>query len=112
MATLRFVVHAREQVERFVSASDLDRLAQRACDAAERSPDWQPGKEFLFLIDEEPYTIEGLAPSVLTVSHRGTDYEVFYFDGPMADTITDDPSCGKWPGCPDEPGAPPDGGGM
>ena len=91
MATLPIVVHARERVEQFVLPADLDRLAERACEAAERSPGWAPGVEFLFLIDEEPYSIEGLEPSVLTVLHRGTDFEVFYFDAAMAETITDPP---------------------
>jgi hypothetical protein len=100
MGRVRFVDHARGQVEQFVPAADLDRLAERACEAAERSPGWRPGVEFLFLIDEEPYTIEGLEPSALTVCHRGAEYEVFYYDGPMAETITDHPS---WGNCLDRP---------
>jgi hypothetical protein len=95
-------------VERFVPATDLDRLAQRACEAAERSPGWQPGGDFLFLIDEEPYTIPGLEPSVLTVCHRGTEYEGFYYDGPIAETITAHPSWGDWLGGPAAPGAAPE----
>ena len=90
-----FVVHAREQVEQFVPAADLDRLAEQACEAAERSPGWQPGSEFTFFIEEEPYKLPGIEASALTVCHRGTEYEVFYYDGPMAETITANPSWGR-----------------
>jgi hypothetical protein len=41
------VIHAREQVERFVNGAELDRLAQYACGAADQSPGWRPGAEFI-----------------------------------------------------------------
>jgi hypothetical protein len=99
-----FIVHAREQVRQFVPEADLDRLTEQACEAAERSPGWQPGGEFVFWIEEEPYSIPGIELSSLTVCHRGTDYEVFYYDGQMAETITANPSWGARLGDTTEPG--------
>jgi hypothetical protein len=112
MHKARFVVHAREQVEQFVTAADLDRLAKQACEAAERSPGWQPGAEFIFWIEEDAYRIPSVELSALTVCHRGAGYEVFYYDGQMAETITAHPSWGERLGGPTEPGAAADGGGM
>jgi hypothetical protein len=43
-----FVIHAREQVEQFVNGAEPDRLARQACEAAEPSPGWRPGAEFIF----------------------------------------------------------------
>jgi hypothetical protein len=82
-----FAIHARERVAELVSEKDLDRLAQKAC-AAEAFPDWQPGEEFIFEIEDEAYVHPGVERSALIVRHKGTSYEVFYYDGPMAETIT------------------------
>jgi hypothetical protein len=78
----------------FLPGAELDRLAKQACEAAERSPGWQPGTEFLFWIEDEAYKIPGVELSALTVCHRGANYEVFYYDGQMAETITARPSWG------------------
>jgi hypothetical protein len=105
MHKLRFVIHAREQVERLVPAVELVRLAEQACEAAEQSLGWRLGEEFILFIEEEPYKFPGIEASALTVCHRGTDYEVFYYDGPMAESITVHPSWGRYLGGPAEPGA-------
>jgi hypothetical protein len=106
MHKCRFVVHAREQVEKLAcSAGDLDRLAEQACDAAERSPGWQAGEEFIFIIEEESYRIPGIEESALIVCHRGTDYEVYWYHGPMAETITPNPSWGEYLGGSADPDA-------
>jgi hypothetical protein len=100
-----FIVHAREQVEQFVPGAELDRLAGQACEAAERSPGWQPGAEFIFWIEDEAYKTPGVELSALTVCHRGADYELFYYDGPMAETVTARPSWGDRLGGTSVPGA-------
>jgi hypothetical protein len=94
MSKTPFVVHAREQVELLLPGAELDRLAKQACEAAERSPGWQLGAEFLYWIEDEAYKILDVELSALTVCHRGTNYEVFYYDGQMAETITARPSWG------------------
>ena len=68
---------------------DLDRLAQAACAAAAASPGWQAGAEFVFEIEDERYVIPGVERSAFVVHHNGASYEVFYYDGQMAETITD-----------------------
>jgi hypothetical protein len=88
MAMLNYSIHARERVTDFVAAGDLDRLAQLACAAAEQAPDWRPGDEFVFEIEEQQYIHPGIELSALIVCHRGATYEVFYYDGPMAEIIT------------------------
>jgi hypothetical protein len=81
-------IHARERVTEFITDRDLDRLAQLACAAAEASPGWQAGEEFVFPIKEEPYSRPGIASSAFIVCHQGTAYEIFYYDGLLAETIT------------------------
>jgi hypothetical protein len=81
-------IHARERVRELVPERDLDRLAQLACAAAEVSQGWQPGAEFVFEIEEEGYVDPGMELSAFIVCHKGAVYEVFYYDGPMAETIT------------------------
>lgn len=88
VAKLNYSIHARERVVEFVLEEDLDRLAQQACDAAQNSPGWSPGQEYIFEIQEENYAHEGIEPSSLIVCHKGASYEVFYYDGVMAETIT------------------------
>lgn len=88
MARLKYSIHARERVTEFVPDRDLDRLAQQACDVAEKSNGWSEGGEFLFEIVEENYVFDGIELSLLIVCHRGASYEVFYYDGGMAETIT------------------------
>jgi hypothetical protein len=95
MHRLRFAVHARVQAEQLVPPADLDRLAGQACEAAERSPGWGPGAEFTWAVAEEPYSVPGIEVSALTVCHRGDGYEVFWYDGRMAETITAHPSWGE-----------------
>jgi hypothetical protein len=87
-----YTVRARERVLGFLPAAELDRLARLACAAAERSDGWTPGAEFVFELGEEPYFIPGIENSALVVVHRGADYEVLYYDGPLAETIGDHPS--------------------
>jgi hypothetical protein len=94
MDGIRFAVHAREQVEQLVDPADLDRLAYQACRAAERSAGWGPGAEFTWEVEEEPYTVCGIEASALTVCHRGNEYEVFWYDGRMAETVSANPSWG------------------
>ena len=86
------VIHAREQAERLVEPADLDRFALLARAAAEESPGWRAGEEFIFEVAEEPYTVPGIEPSVLIVCHRGADYEVYFYHGPLAETISAHPS--------------------
>ena len=88
VAKFKYSIHAREKVTEFVPDRDLDRLVQLACDAAENSKGWSQGGEFIFEIEEEDYVIDGIELSALIVSHKGNSYEVFYYDGAMAETIT------------------------
>jgi hypothetical protein len=88
VANLTYSIHARERVTEFVPDSDLDRLAQMACTAAENSQDWRPGEEFIFYIEEADYVYPETELSALIVCHKGASYEVFYYDGRMAETIT------------------------
>ena len=88
----RYAVHARGRVLDFLTAAELDRLALLACAAAERSDGWAAGEEFIFELEEEPYFIPGIENSALVVAHRGADYEVSYYHGPLAETISDHPS--------------------
>jgi hypothetical protein len=83
-----YTIHARTRVLEFVVERDLDRLAQQACTAAEQSPSWCPGEEFIFEIEDEAYVIPGVELSAFIVCHKGESYEVFYYDGQMAETIT------------------------
>ncbi len=87
MAKLECLIHARHRVTEFISENELDRLAQQACDAAEKSPGWQPGEEFIFEIEDEEHRVAEVEMSALIVCHKGTGYEVFYYDGMMAETI-------------------------
>jgi hypothetical protein len=87
-----YTVHARVRVLNFLPGTELDRLAGLACAAASRSDGWAAGAEFIYELEEEPYVIPGIENSALVVVHRGADCEVFYYDGPMAETITATPS--------------------
>jgi hypothetical protein len=98
-----YSIHARERVIELVPEKDLDRFAQMACVAAEASPGWKPGEEFIFEIEEEGYVHPGMELSSLTVCHKGDHYEVYYYDGPMAETVS--AHC-SW----DRPGSLPPGG--
>jgi hypothetical protein len=88
MSRPKYTIHARERVREFIDETDLDRLAQAACEAAEKSDDWHPGEEFIFYIEEEDYVYPGVELSAFTVRHLGRSYEVLYYDGMMAETIT------------------------
>jgi hypothetical protein len=85
---MNYTIHARARVLEFVPENDLDRLAQQACAASEESPGWRPGEEFIFEIQEENYVYPGMELSALIVRHKGESYEVYYYDGPMAETIS------------------------
>jgi hypothetical protein len=85
---MNYTIHARARVLEFVPENDLDRLAQQACAAAEKTPGWRPGKEFIFDIEEENYVYPGMESSALIVRHKGESYEVCYYHGPMAETIS------------------------
>ncbi len=91
MSEPRYTVHARWRVLEHLPAAELDRLALLACAAAERSAGWAAGEQFIFELEEEPYFIEGIENSALVVEHRGTNYEVSYYRGPMAETIGEHP---------------------
>jgi hypothetical protein len=84
-----YTIHARARVLEFVAERDLDRLAQQACAAAEGSQGWRPGEEVLFEIEDEEYMHPGVERSAFIVCHKGESYEVFYYDGQMAETITE-----------------------
>jgi hypothetical protein len=85
---LNYSIHARERVLEFFAEKELDRLVQLACAAAEKSRGWQAGEEFIFEIEEQQYAYPGIELSALIVCHKGATYKVFYYDGPMAETIT------------------------
>jgi hypothetical protein len=87
-----YSVHAHERVLEFLTPGQLDRLVPQACAAAEQSDGWCAGAEFIFELEDEPYATPGLELSALIVRHRGESYEVYYYDGPMAETITARPS--------------------
>ena len=90
MSTHGYTVRARDQVLRFIDEPDLDRLAGQACEAAERSDGWAPGAERVYPIAEPRFVVPGLDPSALVVAHWGNVYDVTYFDGPLAERVTDD----------------------
>jgi hypothetical protein len=85
---LNYSIHARERVTELVPEKDLDRMAHLACVAAEAPQGWQPGEEFVFEIEKEGYDHPGMESSALVVCHKGANHEVFYNDGPMAETIS------------------------
>jgi len=84
---MRYIVSAREKVEGLLTASELDRLAQKAIVAAEQSSQWHPGEEFIFEIEEDAYVFPGIERSALIVRHMGTSYEILYYDGPSSETV-------------------------
>jgi hypothetical protein len=84
-----YTIHARTRVLEFVAERDLDRLAQQACAAAEGSQGWRRGEEFIFEIEDEAYVIPEVELSAFIVRNQGESYEVFYYDGQMAETITE-----------------------
>ncbi|HEX4609324.1 MAG TPA: hypothetical protein VH092_14090 [Urbifossiella sp.] len=97
MAEANVTVYARERVLEVLTEAELDRLTRLACAAAEQSAGWGPGVEFAFELTEAFYVTPGVEPSTLTVRHRGTGYEVLYYDGQMAETVGPNPSWGPGP---------------
>ena len=89
MAKRIYTIHARERVLEFIDAKDLDRLAQAACDAAEKSANWKKGEEFIYEIEEEPYVYPGHELSALIVIYESKSYEIRFYYGLMAETISD-----------------------
>ena len=82
-----YTIHARARVLELFAENDVDRLAQQACDAAAKFQGWGPGEEFVFEIKDEPYSYPGVEPSLVIVCHKADKYEVFFYHGPMAETI-------------------------
>jgi hypothetical protein len=99
MAILSYMIHARRRVLERVDEKDLNRWAHQACVAAEASPGWKPGEEFIYEIEES--ALPGVEWSAFTVRHTGVTYELFFYDGVMAETISEH--------CSWDPSAPPAG---
>jgi hypothetical protein len=85
---LDYSIHARERVRDFVAEEDLDRLALLACAAAEASDGWHRGAQFDFEIEEKRHVYPGMELSAFIVLHLGTHYELRFYYGPMAETIS------------------------
>lgn len=81
-------LHARRRVAKEFQTGDLERFLAAAVAEAERQPDWAPGAEYWYSIEEEPYAIEGLTCSAFHVSHEEARYEVYYYDGICGETYT------------------------
>jgi hypothetical protein len=71
----------------YFTAGELERLVQQACSAAEKSPGRRAGEEFIYYLEEEPSVLRGIELSAFVVCHRGTSYEVFYYDGLLAQML-------------------------
>ena len=80
------LIHARERVEAVFLPGDLDRLIGRACANAEESSDWRMGQEFIFDIEEEPYSYSGITSSAFIICHMGGRYDIYYYDGLWGET--------------------------
>jgi hypothetical protein len=87
-----YFVSARDRVAQYFGAGEMERLVESACAAAEQSQHWRPGDEFIFELVEPAYVIEGVERSAFIVHHHGKSYEVRYYDGMLAETISDHPS--------------------
>jgi hypothetical protein len=86
---MNYSIRARARVLDFVAERDLDRFVQAACAAAEKSQGWRPGEEFSIEIEDENYVYPGMELSALIVFYKGDSYEVYYYHGPMAETISE-----------------------
>jgi hypothetical protein len=84
---MNYLIHAREKVEQLFTEKELDRLVKQACAAAEQSETWQTGQEFIFEIEDAQYAHPGIELSWLIVCHKGTIYEIYYYDGPSSETF-------------------------
>ena len=65
------------------------RCIRRFPSKSKASSGWRDGEEFIFEVEEEAYVTPGLESSALVVRHQGAGYEIFYYDGSLAETITD-----------------------
>jgi hypothetical protein len=88
MPKKRVFLHARRRVAKEFQSGDLERFLAAAVAEAECQPNWAPGEEYWYSIDEVPYAIEGLTSSALNVCHEGTRYAVYYYDGIAGETYT------------------------
>jgi hypothetical protein len=88
MPKKRVHLHARRRVAKEFTRAELDRLLREAVAAAERSRGWAAGKEYEYPIEDEPYVLDGIENSTLTVCHMGTRYEVYYYDGVTGELFT------------------------
>ncbi len=83
---MNIVIHARQEVEEYSTKARLDRLIKQACAAAEGSAKWQTGQEYIYEIEEEGFAFEGVELSSFIVCHKGTGYEIYFYDGLSGET--------------------------
>lgn len=88
MSQTEVFVHAQKRVAKEFRKGELDRLVQLAVSAAERSPGWAKGQEFVYEIEDEEYVFDGIEHSTLTVCHAGSRYEVYYYNGLSGELYT------------------------
>ncbi|WP_020469645.1 hypothetical protein [Zavarzinella formosa] len=74
-------LRARGDVELLLTKSEVERLLRQAVLAAESSPGWGPGREFLHEITDDEYVFDGFENSSFTIVHQGAAYDIRYYDG-------------------------------
>jgi len=75
------VLRARGDVELLLTKGELERLLRQAVAAAEASPGWGPGREFVHKVTDDAHVFAGFEASSFTLVHAGAAYDILYYDG-------------------------------
>jgi hypothetical protein len=82
-----YILRARDEVRTLLTPGEADRLVLLAIAAAEATPDWGPGQEHHYEIEEEAYVEEGFELSCFVVRHVGERYEIDFYHGPGSEFV-------------------------